>query len=85
MREWWRGGVIYQVYPRSFQDSNGDGIGDLPGLLNRLEEASTSTRVQAQKLIMEHEMGELFKVIGLFKGEPWDAIGFTHGDRTDRL
>ena len=37
MRQWWRGGVIYQVYPRSFQDSNGDGIGDLPGLLNRLD------------------------------------------------
>ena len=55
------------------------------GLLGRLEEASTTIRVQAQKLIMEHEMGELFKVIGLFKGEPWDALGFAHGDRTDRL
>ena len=55
------------------------------GLLERLEDASTVQRVQAQKLIMEHEMGELFKVIGLFKGEPWDALGFAHGDRTDRL
>ncbi len=34
---WWRGGVIYQIYPRSFQDSNGDGIGDLQGIIDRLD------------------------------------------------
>ena len=35
--DWWRGAVIYQIYPRSFMDSNGDGIGDLPGISARLE------------------------------------------------
>jgi alpha-glucosidase len=36
MHDWWRGAVIYQIYPRSFQDSDADGIGDLPGIIRRL-------------------------------------------------
>jgi alpha-glucosidase len=35
--DWWRGAVIYQIYPRSFQDSNADGIGDLAGIIARLD------------------------------------------------
>ena len=36
-KDWWRGAVIYQIYPRSFLDSNGDGIGDLAGIIHGLD------------------------------------------------
>ena len=39
--EWWRSGTIYQIYPRSFADANGDGMGDLAGITSRLESLSS--------------------------------------------
>src|SRR5438045_9560091 len=36
-RQWWKEAVVYQLYPRSFQDSDGDGVGDLKGILSRLD------------------------------------------------
>ncbi len=40
---WWKHGIVYQVYPRSFQDSNGDGIGDLQGVIDRLDYLNDGT------------------------------------------
>ena len=55
------------------------------GLGPMLEAASLAERGMANKLVLEHEMGELFKVIGFCRGAPWDAIGFMHGDRSHTL
>jgi SAM-dependent MidA family methyltransferase len=54
-------------------------------LLGLLEAAALPARVNAQKLLTEHEMGELFKVIGFTKGCEFEALGFTNGDRSHTL
>jgi SAM-dependent MidA family methyltransferase len=54
-------------------------------LAEAMQHAELTQRVAANMLLMEHEMGELFKVIGLVKGPHFDAIGFSRGDRTHRL
>ena len=55
------------------------------GLLSLLENASVPERSMAQKLIQDHEMGELFKVMVIGRGEPWTPMGFVQADRTHRL
>jgi SAM-dependent MidA family methyltransferase len=55
------------------------------GLLELMQSADMRGRINAQKLLMEHEMGELFKVIGFAKGGAFDALGFAGGDRSHTL
>ncbi|MCI4440496.1 SAM-dependent methyltransferase [Tibeticola sp.] len=55
------------------------------GIAQRMEAADLATRTQAHRLIAEHEMGELFKVLALCTGEGWPSCGFATGDRTHRL
>ena len=55
------------------------------GLVQRLEHASLQERTAALRLMAEHEMGELFKVLALHAGDWWDAMGFRDGDRTHTL
>jgi len=55
------------------------------GLAERMAQADLPERVQALKLMSEHEMGELFKVVGFATHDHWQAQGFAQGDRSHRL
>lgn len=55
------------------------------GIVERMASLPLAEQAAAQRLLAEHEMGELFKVIAFQKGPFWDAIGFRHGDRTHTL
>ena len=55
------------------------------GLVQAMAAAPQKEQVAAQRLMAEHEMGELFKVLALHKGAYWDAAGFREGDRTHTL
>jgi len=55
------------------------------GLAEAMAHASLTERSQAQRLIAEHEMGELFKVVGFATHDHWQALGFAAGDRSHRL
>ena len=83
MRNWWRGGVIYQVYPRSFQDTNGDGVGDLPGIMRRLDHIASlgvdaiwlSPIFQSPQADMGYDVSDYIEVDRLFGTmEDFDAL-----------
>ncbi len=81
--EWWRGAVIYQVYPRSFQDTNGDGVGDLPGIMRRLDHIASlgvdaiwlSPINQSPQADMGYDVSDYKEVDRLFgRLEDFDAL-----------
>jgi alpha-glucosidase len=67
---WWQTAVVYQIYPRSFQDSTGDGVGDLPGIIERLDYLSDVLGVDAVWL-------------SPFYRSPMDDFGYDVSDHTD--
>ena len=77
-KDWWRGAVIYQIYPRSYQDTTGDGMGDLMGIAQRLPYvASLGVVGQVDVLGLGQD---LHRVLG---GERFGKT--LHGDRTGQL
>ncbi len=72
--EWWQHGIIYQIYPRSFMDSNGDGIGDLEGIIDRLDYLNDGT---------EHSLGVDAIWISPFYPSPMVDFGYDIADYCD--
>ena len=79
MTPWWKNAVIYQIYPKSFQDSNGDGIGDLPGIMSHLD--------YLQKLgIHAIWLSPIYKSLGIDNGydiADYEAIDPQYGTMQD--
>jgi alpha-glucosidase len=71
---WWQRAVIYQIYPRSFADSNGDGIGDLPGITGRLDYLNDGT---------ERSLGVDAIWLSPFYCSPMADFGYDVADYTD--
>ena len=72
-----------QQFPVIFLTSKDEEIDEVLGL--RMGADDFIRKPFSQRLLLEHEMGELFKVIGLCKGAPWSACGFTQGSRLRSL
>ncbi len=71
---WWREGVFYQIYPRSFQDSDGDGVGDLRGIIERLDHLNDGT---------PHSLGIDAVWLSPFYRSPMADFGYDVADHCD--
>jgi glycosidase len=71
---WWQSGVIYQIYPRSFADANGDGVGDLRGILDHLDYLNDGT---------DDSLGVAAIWLSPFYRSPMADFGYDISDYTD--
>ena len=79
-KKWWKEAVVYQIYPRSFEDSNGDGIGDLPGITSQLDYIKGLGVNAKQALADQNSIYHYFrKLLELRKQTP----AFIYGDYQD--